>query len=113
MTEVELRQQALTDALASRILVLDGAMGSLLLKRATIDDFGGPEFENCFENLVVTRPEWILDVHRQYFEAGADIVETDSFQGGPMVLAEFGLESQAHTMMVAAARLARQAADEF
>jgi len=75
MTNTEIRRQALYDALASRILVIDGAMGTMLQQRhLTAADFGGPELEGCNENLVVTRPDVILDVHRAYFEAGADIV---------------------------------------
>ena len=76
-------------------------------------DFGGPGLENCNENLCLTRPEWIADVHRAYLEAGADIIETNSFQGSPIVLAEFKLEDKTHELNVAAAKLARQAADEF
>ncbi len=109
-----IRRQALEDALNSRILLLDGAMGTMLQDRQlTASDFGGPALEGCNENLVLTRPDVILDVHRAYFEAGSDIVETNSFGGTKIVLAEYGLESQAHELNSAAARLARQAADEF
>ena len=69
--------------------------------------------ENCNENLCITRPDWILDIHRAYLEAGADIIATNSFQGSPIVLAEFGIEHKTHELNVAAAKLARQAADEF
>ena len=55
----------------------------------------------------------MLDIHRAYLEAGADIIETNSFQGSPIVLAEFGLADKAHELNVLAAQLARQAADEF
>jgi 5-methyltetrahydrofolate--homocysteine methyltransferase len=109
-----LRHQALLDALESRILVLDGAMGTMLHKyNPTYEDWGGARFENCSENLLFTHPEWILDVHRAYFQAGADMVETDSFGGHPITLAEFGIEDRCYDVNVAAARLARQAADEF
>src|SRR5207253_6928404 len=95
MTNTEIRRQALYDALASRILVIDGAMGTTLQQRhLTAADFGGPELEGCNENLVVTRPDVILDVHRAYFEAGADIVETDTFGGTRIVLAEYGLQER-------------------
>ncbi len=108
------RRQALEDALSSRILVLDGAMGTMLQDRhLTADDFGGPALEGCNENLVLTRPDVILDVHREYFQAGSDIVETDSFQSGPVVLAEYGLADRAFEISKAAAAIARQAADEF
>ncbi|HEX6467043.1 MAG TPA: homocysteine S-methyltransferase family protein, partial [Terriglobales bacterium] len=102
------------DALNSRILVLDGAMGTMLQQRhLTAADFGGAELEGCNENLVITRPDVILDVHRAYFEAGSDIVETDTFGATRIVLAEYGLEDRVYELNFAAAKLARQAADEF
>ncbi|MEO8028316.1 MAG: methionine synthase [Bryobacteraceae bacterium] len=108
------RQQALLDALSSRIVVLDGAMGTMLQqKNPTIDDWGGPAFENCSENMLFTRPEWIRDVHRAYFAAGADMVETNSFGGAVVTLAEFGLEDKWYEVNHTAARLAREAAAEF
>jgi len=79
----------------------------------TADDFGGPALEGCNENLVLTRPDVILGVHRAYFQAGADVVETDTFGATPLVLAEYGLADKAYEINRAAATLARQAADEF
>jgi 5-methyltetrahydrofolate--homocysteine methyltransferase len=109
-----LRHQELYDALATRILIMDGAMGTMLQEyNPTAADFGGEALENCNENLCRTRPEWILGIHRSYLEAGADIIETNSFQGSPIVLAEFKLEDKAHELNVLAAKLARQSADEF
>lgn len=113
MTEQQIRHQALLDALESRILVIDGAMGTMLQQRdLTAADFGGPALEGCNENLVLTRPDVIVDVHRAYYEAGADIVETNSFGSTKLVLAEYDLQDKAHELTVASARLARQAADE-
>jgi len=110
----ESRRAQLYDALASRILILDGAMGTMLQGyQPTAADFGGSRLENCSENLSRTHPEWILAIHRAYLDAGADIIETNSFQGSPIVLAEFGLEADTHELNVLAAKLARQAADEF
>jgi 5-methyltetrahydrofolate--homocysteine methyltransferase len=104
----------LKQILLDRILILDGAMGTMLqAHNPTAEDFGGHGFENCNENLCRTHPEWILGIHRAYLAAGADIVKTNSFQGSPIVLAEFGLTAHAHELNVLAARLARQAADEF
>src|SRR5215472_6605734 len=104
----------LYDALATRILVLDGAMGTMLQQRhLTAADFGGPALEGCNENLVRTRPDVVLDIHREYFEAGADIVETDTFGSTPLVLAEYGLAADAYELSKRAAELARQAADNF
>src|SRR3954470_358478 len=94
-----IRRQALEDALADRVLVLDGAMGTMLQERhLTADDFGGPSLEGCNENLVVTRPDVILDIHRAYYEAGSDIVETNSFGGTKIVLAEYGIEDRSYDL---------------
>jgi len=114
MKDREIRQQALRDALASRVVVLDGAMGTMIQqKRLTAKDFGGPALEGCNEYLVVSRPDVILDIHRAYLAAGADMIETDSFGSTSIVLAEYGLQDQVHRLNFEAARLARQAADEF
>jgi len=84
--------KALRELLSQRILVLDGAMGTMLQQRElSAADFGGAALEGCNENLVRTRPDVVLDIHRKYFEAGSDIVETNSFGGAPIVLAEYGL----------------------
>jgi 5-methyltetrahydrofolate--homocysteine methyltransferase len=89
-------------------------MGTMLQQRnLTAQDFGGAALEGCNENLVRTRPDVVLDIHRQYFEAGSDIVETNSFGGATIVLAEYGLAADAHLLNKRAAELARQAADEF
>src|ERR1035438_9097596 len=106
--------EELNDALATRILIMDGAMGTMLHEHNPGPaDFGGEAFENCNENLCRTRPEWIFDIHRAYLDAGADLIATNSFQGSPIVLAEFKLEDHAHELNVLAGKLARQAADEF
>jgi 5-methyltetrahydrofolate--homocysteine methyltransferase len=106
--------KALRELLSERILVLDGAMGTMLQQRhLTAEDFGGAALEGCNENLVRTRPDVVLDIHRKYFEAGSDIVETNSFGGAPIVLAEYGLAADAHLLNRRAAELARQAADEL
>ena len=106
--------KALRELLSERILVLDGAMGTMLQQRSlTAEDFGGAALEGCNENLVRTRPDVVLDIHRKYFEAGSDIVETNSFGGATIVLAEYGLAADAHLLNKRSAELARQAADEF
>src|SRR5271169_1843920 len=102
--------RALRELLAQRILVVDGAMGTMLQARnLTAADFGGAALEGCNENLVRTRPDVVLDIHRAYFAAGADIASTNSFGGTPMVLAEYGLDGDAYSINFAAAKLARQA----
>src|SRR6202161_4155931 len=89
-------EKTLCELMKDRILVLDGAMGTMLQQcDLTAADFGGPALEGCNENLVKTRPDVVLDIHRKYFEAGADIVETNSFGGTPLVLAEYGLQADA------------------
>lgn len=109
-----IRRQALENALAERVLVLDGAMGTMLQQRAlTAADFGGPELEGCNENLVRTRPDVIRDIHRAYFEAGSDIVETNSFGSTTLVLDEYKLGEYSYEISRQAAVLAREAADEF
>ena len=65
-----------------KILIMDGAMGTMLQKaNLTADDFGGEELEGCNENLNITRPDVIEKIHREYLEAGADIIETNTFGG--------------------------------
>ena len=98
--------------LRERILVLDGGMGTMLQAAdLTAEDFGGAELEGCNENLVLTRPDVIRRVHDAYFEAGADIVETDTFGATSVVLAEYGLQDKAREINRAAARIARASAD--
>ena len=100
--------------LGERILVLDGAMGtSIQTLDLGPDDFGGPDLEGCNENLVLTRPDVIQGVHERFLAAGADILETDTFGSTPLVLAEYGLQDKTHEINVAAARIARAAADKF
>ena len=114
MTASDERREALLDALNSRILVIDGAMGTMLQQRhLTAADFGGAALEGCNEHLVKTRPDVVLGIHRAYLEAGADIIETNSFNGTKSDLVDYGVDGESYQLMVTAARLARQAADEF
>ena len=109
------RKQRIDDLrrlLNERILVLDGAMGtSIQGLDLTADDFGGAEYEGCNEYLVITRPEAIKGIHRRFLEAGADIIESNSFGSMPLVLAEYGLEHRAREISRAAAAIAREVAD--
>ncbi len=114
MSKAPDRREKLLQALGDRILVLDGAMGTMLQSRQlTAQDFGGPSLEGCNEYLSKTRPDVVLDIHRAYLEAGADIIETNTFGGARIVLAEYQVAEQAFELNLASARLARQAADEF
>ena len=114
MNPRELRQQALYESLEQHILCIDGAMGTMLQQAGlSAADFGGPALDGCNEVLVRTRPDVVLGVHRAYLEAGADIIETNTFGGTPIVLAEYNLQDATHELNRRAAELARQAADEF
>jgi 5-methyltetrahydrofolate--homocysteine methyltransferase len=96
------------------VLVFDGATGtSLQLLNLTADDFGGAALEGCNEYLVFTRPDAVQTVHRQFLEAGCDVIETDTFGATSIVLAEYGLEDQAFALNQRAAQLAREMADAF
>ncbi|MGA1622160.1 MAG: methionine synthase, partial [Synechocystis sp.] len=96
------------------VLVFDGAMGTnLQVQELTAADFGGPEYEGCNEYLVHTKPEAVATVHRAFFEAGADVVETDTFGGTPLVLAEYDLADQSYYLNKTAAELAKSVAAEF
>ncbi|HKW99263.1 MAG TPA: methionine synthase [Bryobacteraceae bacterium] len=112
MTTPRDRIEALEDALKTRILVLDGAMGTML-HREQLTAADGPAMDGCVEYLVKSRPEAVLGVHRAYLAAGSDIIETNSFGGTQIVLGEFGLQDEVSYFNSQAARLARQAADEF
>ena len=102
----------LRNALAERILVLDGAMGTAIQAMDLgADDFGGAALEGCNENLVLTRPAVVRQIHQAYIDAGADLIETDSFGSTRIVLAEYGLQDKAYEISHAAARIAREAAD--
>src|SRR6202521_6224527 len=97
MRDLKESARALRDLLSQRILVLDGAIGTMLQQRnLTAEDFGGAALEGCNENLVRTRPDVVLDIHRKYFDAGSDIVETNSFGSAPIVLPGNGLAAAAH-----------------
>ncbi len=112
---------ALDALLKRRILLLDGAMGTMVQRhKLTEADFRGERFayhshdlKGDNDLLVLTRPDVILGVHREYLEAGADIIETNSFNAQAISQADYALESLAYELNLAAARLARQAADEY
>ncbi|MCP3803670.1 methionine synthase [Allokutzneria sp. A3M-2-11 16] len=102
----------LLDVLDQRILVADGAMGTMLQSwPLTLDDFQG--LEGCNEVLNVTRPEVVASVHRAYFEAGADAVETNTFGANWANLAEYDCPERIFELAEAGARIARGVADEF
>jgi 5-methyltetrahydrofolate--homocysteine methyltransferase len=109
------------EAIEKRILVLDGAMGTMI-QRHTLDeaDFRGERFKNHpsplkgnNDLLSITRPDIILEIHRQYLQAGADIIETNTFSGTTIAQADYHLEDAVYDINYQSARIARQAADEF
>jgi 5-methyltetrahydrofolate--homocysteine methyltransferase len=113
MPDLEPRARLLEQLLEEKILVVDGAMGTAIQALdLSADAFGGPDLDGCNEVLVASRPDIILDIHRRYLAAGADIVETDTFGGTPIVLAEYGLAARARELNRLAAQLAVRAAAE-
>src|SRR5512143_3236098 len=108
------RMALLREAFEQRVLVLDGAMGTMIQSRNLgADDFGGAQYEGCNEHLNLTRPDVIADIHAAYLEAGADLISTNSFGCAPYVLGEYGLAERCHEITLAAARLCRAAVDRI
>jgi 5-methyltetrahydrofolate--homocysteine methyltransferase len=104
----------LLETLAERVLFYDGAMGTQIQARElTAEDFGGKRFEGCNDALSLTRPDVIEAIHAAYFEAGADGVETNSFQASRLRLEEWGLAERTLELNRAAAAIARRVADRF
>ncbi len=107
--------------LQKRIVIIDGAMGTTL-QRYQLDEaaYRGEQFTDCPKDLKgnhdmlnLTRPDIVAEVHRHYLEAGADIIETNTFSAQAISLADYELEHLAYDLNVAAARIARRVADEF
>lgn len=109
MANVTLEQQ-----LQRKILVIDGAMGTMI-QRADLSaaDFGGEAYEGCNEYLTLTVPHVIRRIHEAYLEAGADIIETNTFGATRIVLDEYGLGHLALELNIEAAKLAKQTAEAF
>ncbi len=115
------RIEALKHAARERILILDGAMGTMI-QRYRLDEAGyrgerfkdfGRDLKGNNDLLVLSRPEIISEIHNAYFEAGADIAETNTFNAQAISQADYGLEDIAYEMNLAAAKLAREAADAW
>ncbi len=112
--------QALTDAAREKILVLDGAMGTMIQQRKfSEEDFRGERFADWPRDLrgnndllILTQPDAIREIHLAYFQAGADIVETNTFSCTTIAQADYGMESLARELNVQGARLAMEAAIE-
>ena len=114
------RTEILKKLLSSRILILDGAMGTMIQKSKPLEeDFRGTRFVNHIKPLKgnndllnLTRPELILSIHKEYLDAGADIIETNTFNSNRISQADYALESICYELNLEGARLARKAADE-
>ncbi|MDE2842354.1 MAG: homocysteine S-methyltransferase family protein, partial [Chloroflexota bacterium] len=107
------RINQLKSLLKQRILVVDGAMGTSIQARDLgPEDFGGLDYEGCNENLVLTRPDVIADIHQDFLDAGADILETNTFGATSVVLAEYELAHEARRINQVAAEVARRVADK-
>ncbi|MGB7769274.1 MAG: methionine synthase [Verrucomicrobiia bacterium] len=115
------RTEHLEHLLRERIVILDGAMGTMIQQRqldeaafrgARFADWLGKDLKGCNDLLNLTQPHVIEDIHRQYLEAGADIIETNTFNSQSISLADYGLETLAHELSKAGAECARRAADQ-
>ncbi len=102
------------ELLKEKIIVFDGAMGvSLQAAGLSIDDWGGPNFENCSENLLYTRPDVVENVHKSFLDIGCDVIETNSFGGSEVVLTEFGIADKTYDVNKKAAELAKRVANDY
>ena len=111
----------LKSLLQKRILIIDGAMGTMIQRyKPTEETFRGERFKDWHRDLkgfndlfVMTQPDMIRDIHREYLEAGADIIETNTFGSTSIAMEDFGMQDLAYEMNVAAARLAKEACAEY
>lgn len=102
------------EELKKRILIIDGAMGTMIQnENLTPEDFGGEAYDGCNEYLNIVKPEVIEEIHRGYLEAGADIICTNTFGGTPVVLDDYDIGELAHDINFRAAQFAKKCADEF
>lgn len=109
-----MNRPSLQEIMKDRILILDGAMGTMIQQvQLGPQDFGGEELEGCNEMLVLTRPDVIEEIHEKYLEAGADLIETNTFGATSVVLAEYDIPEKASEINLKAAEIARRAADKF
>ena len=113
--------EKLREILKQRIVILDGAMGTMIQNHSLgEEDYRGDLFQNHpvdlkgnHDLLSLTRPEVIEGIHRAYFEAGADIIETNTFNGNRISQSDYRMEESVKDLNLAAARIGRQVADEF
>jgi 5-methyltetrahydrofolate--homocysteine methyltransferase len=102
------------EALAERVLIFDGAMGTNIQRyQLTAEDYGGEATEGCNEYLILTKPQVIEEIHTGFLEVGCDVIETDTFTASHLKLDEYGLGKFTREINLSAARLARRLADEY
>src|SRR5262245_34737679 len=110
-------EQTLREILSRRIMILDGAMGTMIQAQKLGErEFRGERFakhekdlKGCNDLLCITQPELISEIHQRYFEAGADVVETNTFNSTSISMGDYGLEGLVYEMNVAGARAAKRA----
>ena len=111
----------INNALKNRILILDGAMGTMIQQyNLTEEDFRGERFKDWQQPLKgnndllsITRSDIIKSIHREYLEAGADIIETNTFSGTTIAMADYGMEELVYELNYESAKIAREVCDEF
>ena len=116
-----MQQPPIQEILKSRILVLDGAMGSMIQRYKLTDaDYRGERFKDFPHEvkgnndlLSLTRPDVISEIHEAYLEAGADIIETNTFSGTTIAMADYHMEDLVYELNYESARLAREACDKY
>lgn len=113
--------KTIQDCLKERILIIDGAMGTMIQRhKLSEEDYRGERFKDWPSDvkgnndlLSITQPEIIEGIHKEYLEAGADIIETNTFSSTVIAMADYGMESLAYELNFASAKVARKAADEY
>jgi 5-methyltetrahydrofolate--homocysteine methyltransferase len=111
MSDIESRLRKILD---ERVVIIDGAMGTMLDKYTLSEaDFGGKQYEGCYDYLTLTRPDIIEEIHTLYLEAGADIIETNTLGASPIDLAEYGLAAKTKEINYHAAKIAKNAAKKY
>lgn len=116
-----MEKKSIKELLAERILILDGAMGTMIQEyNLTEEDYRGKQFKQISgiqkgnnDLLSITQPEIIKTIHKKYLEAGADIIETNTFNANAISLEDYGLSEYVRELNISAARIAREVADEF
>src|SRR5437868_9366861 len=113
-------KKTIRDCLKERILIIDGAMGTMIQRyKLEEKDYRGERFKNWHKDvkgnndlLSITQPHIITEIHKQYLDAGADIIETNTFSSTAIAMADYEMQSLAYELNVAAAKCAKEAIDQ-